>query len=910
MEKFDLETENTKLIDNSNMNLIEIKRLIAFMKIFVENFNLIISNFQKQLANPQQILYESILITNMNGMYNYFLSIMENSGNLMNRIVNDIISPLEQFLETQTSIYKDNLSRLGNLIGNYNKCKTLLNYSKNNYYYSSNEYYKFKNKNQGLIHLNKDLIDKSIQMKSKVNANELLYKYEVEKYNIIISKFNVLYKQLNDDVKSNEESRISFLKATIDRFKIIYEEFTTGLVNYKNIIENYSSDDICEKDKKYFNHEITKYYRGKTDRLQNEKFISFNEYIPQNPNLNDIVFENVYNEIKLFPLLKEEEENKFINLIINELLKENEIQISNITKALEQMKNQESSFAKKLLDNFLDKKKVSSSLKFTNLKNMEHFSNILCFISTLNDNINDPNFPINFKIIFLAERIFYQNKTTGDKIYLCAQLSKNKYFRTKRFWENVIELKLASKLEDHIERLKNLILPEEKNSKGGLFGKFLGGKNDIHKTSIVGVNKISKLLKNYNTIEDSKVPIIDRMATNELISIIRENIPSFCNFNFYPDECLEMINDFTRKYNINKEYITFFFSYFSVSNFTVRKLLPNEDTYTFKKNKFKKNYSQEQKYLVLISESLKYLNKSDYLNLLLLSKKSNKKLSKKIYKIILTKKDTSIKTRLNIWNNILGISELKKKYNYQEMLNSPCDEKVSLDIKLDVLRTNFKNEQNEEAQNKISNVLNSVAKLNGEIKYCQGMNYIVSFLLEILSEEEAFYIFLSFFQSTEYPLIFEKDLEKLQSFFYIFQRLISLFEPELSILFNANGVNANIFLPPWFITLFLSSRQYMNQSDTPIALIRILDNFIVGGWKSLMKVGIFVLHFCEEEIKNLKYENMLSYLNNDIKKYNLFIDDKIPELEKCFDDKRITKNLIKFIEDEYKQENKIKELKL
>lgn len=72
MEKFDLETENTKLIDNSNMNLIEIKRLIAFMKIFVENFNLIISNFQKQLANPQQILYESILITNMNGMYNYF----------------------------------------------------------------------------------------------------------------------------------------------------------------------------------------------------------------------------------------------------------------------------------------------------------------------------------------------------------------------------------------------------------------------------------------------------------------------------------------------------------------------------------------------------------------------------------------------------------------------------------------------------------------------------------------------------------------------------------------------------------------------------------------------------------------------------------------------------------------------
>ena len=61
------------------------------------------------------------------------------------------------------------------------------------------------------------------------------------------------------------------------------------------------------------------------------------------------------------------------------------------------MKNQESSFAKKLLDNFLDKKKVSSSLKFTNLKNMEHFSNLLSYISISNNNVSNPLFKVNFK---------------------------------------------------------------------------------------------------------------------------------------------------------------------------------------------------------------------------------------------------------------------------------------------------------------------------------------------------------------------------------------------------------------------------------------------------------------------------------------------------------------------------------
>ena len=211
---------------------------------------------------------------------------------------------------------------------------------------------------------------------------------------------------------------------------------------------------------------------------------------------------------------------------------------------------------------------------------------------------------------------------------------------------------------------------------------------------------------------------------------------------------------------------------------------------------------------------------------------------------------------------------------------------------------------------KISNILNAVSKLNGDIKYCQGMNYIVSFILEITNEEEAFYIFLSFFKSTEYPIIFDKDLEKLKIFFYIFQRLISLIEPELSIYFNSNSINANIFLPPWFITLFLSSRQFMNQNETPISLIRILDNFIVSGWKSLMKVGIFILHSGEDDIYKLKNESLLSYLINDIKKYDLFSDNKINELEKCFNDSKITKRLIKFIEEEYKQDNKLKDIKI
>ena len=43
MQKLTFESVNNELIKNSRMNIIEIKRLINFMKIFIHNFNSLIN---------------------------------------------------------------------------------------------------------------------------------------------------------------------------------------------------------------------------------------------------------------------------------------------------------------------------------------------------------------------------------------------------------------------------------------------------------------------------------------------------------------------------------------------------------------------------------------------------------------------------------------------------------------------------------------------------------------------------------------------------------------------------------------------------------------------------------------------------------------------------------------------------
>ena len=301
---------------------------------------------------------------------------------------------------------------------------------------------------------------------------------------------------------------------------------------------------------------------------------------------------------------------------------------------------------------------------------------------------------------------------------------------------------------------------------------------------------------------------------------------------------------------------------------------------------------------------------SDYNNLLLCSKLFHKKLSKTIYKYILKQKNLSMKIRLSIWHNLLGISALKKKYNYKEVLSNANDEKVKHEIELDVIRTTVGAVENpEKTREQITNVLLAVSHLNREIKYCQGMNFVVQLLYELYGEEEAFYIFLAFFINTEYYLIFAKDLEELKILFYVFRRVISLLEPEISNYFNSNGVDVHFFVPPWFITLFTSShQQFKGEKDNSQILIRILDNFIVSGLKSIMEVGCVALHYYENVLMSKKYEDMMQFLINDMLRSDFFSKKNTDYIENFFTNK-ISKKLVKNIEEEFRQDQKLNQKK-
>ena len=236
-----------------------------------------------------------------------------------------------------------------------------------------------------------------------------------------------------------------------------------------------------------------------------------------------------------------------------------------------------------------------------------------------------------------------------------------------------------------------------------------------------------------------------------------------------------------------------------------------------------------------------------------MNKNYYEKLSSIFFKnILLKKKDLPLDIRLNIWKNILKIVNIlsfiqnyfKSVNNYSEILkqvNISSQQLINEIITLDVHRTFFEHDtENKRTVSNllfqaISNILKAVAFQKPQINYCQGMNYIASFIFQIFNnEEESFYFMLSLFENTDFCNIFLDDLNKLKQYFYVFDRLLSLYLPELhsyfkvlNFNFQLNQIIVSYFCSPWFITLFTNTYQYIGDNSHPKLILRIWDEFFL-----------------------------------------------------------------------------------
>ena len=730
--------------------------------------------------------------------------------------------------------------------------------------------------------------DDFIKIKSQRDNAAQVYQYEVNQTNQLYNMYNQQYRVLHQKLLSNEESRMSFIKDCMNKSSMYINDFQK-LQN--ELIENIKS----LNSKININNEIERIKKNFKFSIYGERFIKeeFKPYISLNK--NKIHNENEFQIInsRLDNNLEANTEINFLSTFIKQICSEKEVEVTYISQIMNNI-YEDNNFAKEFIDYFISIKK-SPFFILSNMNNLLHLSNILNTISLNFDRKNQDVYTVNFAIIYLSQKTYCYIPEKKEKFYLCAILSQNKFYLTKTFWAELIEFKLIKKLEEHVEHLMkiDIMRQEEESSAQKIMKGIFSLKNSIYDVLNLEENKnnnqkylleqigISKKIIGYKKLPEFKKTYLDQFAQNEIHNILKEFIVHISNFNLKNENSINMIIEIATKFKISNEKISYYASSIEAWSHSIKKRLPQQKNNPSIKVKIKdikekridlilskypikekiSEIKEEQKLLIVI-ETAKFLPLNNQINIFLLSKYYYKNARKKIFKDFLDRKKLSLKEKIKIWYCLLKVSETKKKYNYKEIIEKIKNDKtkslipnnVLEIIKLDVRRTSFKNniEENKEL---LSNILKGIAFIKPKLNYCQGMNFIASFIFHLLeNEEESFYLMTSIVEQTEFSSIFMEDLQRLKTFFFIFDKLINIYVPEVYQVFKSSNVIVDYFCPPWFLTLFSNTVNFIDKNNAPKVILKIWDDFFLKGWKALIITGLSIIKNFENELIKLKYD--------------------------------------------------------
>ena len=761
------------------------------------------------------------------------------------------------------------------------------------------------------------------------DGHEQIYKSELSKMNKTLEENESKYLQIITSLKNEENNKINFIKEVFNKYYNVRNEYIQNENDYLTRLAKMSIEIDLKKDIEKYDISMS-FLKDNHKRFLNEQFLNYEVFKKNlekknNVNNNSTMIKIVDNNSKILGFESSTSFDSFEikRLRIEKLNIEKDTKLEELVEKMLKSKDiiskEEKEYILKLIES--DSKMAryfiyivsnyyedNMFLKLLSLENLEHFSDILNSILD-NSKKNKENFDLSYIIIYISEKTIYFNPDNlFNKRYLCKLLSENKIFN-REFWTNLINNKIETvakvRVNVEVEKNEKETNIENSNLKSGM-SFFKNIKKMINKSKIQENRKIeSEIL--YSQIYEEKLPTY-------AVEVLEDYIKHFTNFNFDINESMQLIAEFSLKYKFDNAYVTYFMAELNSNMFTISNRLDEIEkkvdyTALYFNKKIKLNKIQDIKIKSLIY-SMKYLNLKEMIPILTLNKFSNEKIKRILFKNILLKyHNMDIKTHINIWKILLKYNKIKGKYNYKKIIEEIKKNPDSIEtkdvIKLDVMRTLFLKDV-ELNREKIENILKAVAKESPNITYCQGMNYIAAFLLNITNDEEdSFYIFLSLLFSTEYGQLFINDLERLKKYFYVFERLINIFLPELYFYFIHNNINVSFFCSSWFITLFTNAFQYNTNMENPKIFLRIWDLFIFSGWKSIIKIGIAIIKHFEPKLLSLTDEGLLHFLLNDIIKSGFFENENFDTLMFITINFKIEGGLISNIENEYDIKNKI-----
>ena len=995
---------NSLLSDYSRMK----EQFLKNMKLSLNNLN---SEIKKPINSIYTLKYVSSLEKNTKKIINFLEEVFSKESRENDLLQSEIVSPLNGFIKHLNNQNSLLFNEFNSCIDEIYKQKKKYDLSKDNYINCGKQITILAEK---INNLGNDDSYEVKELNNNLNGLKAKFqKYYIE-YKDCVSYTNKLYNEKNKEyfsyllkLKETEDSKETFINFYFEKFDNYLKNKIKTLTNFENgfneIVPNPEIEKkIKNKRKEEFNEQLNNFVidKEKQIRIKNEEFIDYDTYKKQ---LSALINQN-----RMY--LKEDTKNNRINFNPQEILINtiDSTSISSINKkgSQEFVFNQEESllmeniflleeidtfktekliskiqvnfeYAQNIIDKVLERYTSSIGVQILNENNFIKFGKIINGI-LLNNEIQNNLFEINFAIIYIAEKTFYQNSENPFyKRYLCKLLSElNEDIKSKEYWFKLLSIRIQITLEEEANKKSKKIFKEEKKKllmeeKNKQKNESINN-NELNKDKEINKNPIDKKRNSaifdkgkkifglgfvgmvgnlfgkdsQSSLEEKEKKEKENLRKKEIynevynkiskdiaLKMIKDFIVHFSCFCVESYDVIDIITDISNKYKIigEEKQIKYFIAIFNSNMYSIKntkfKIISEyiDKNITHLSKFMNKNYLQgssniKNKSQILLNV-MKYLPITEYKNIITVNKTFFNLIINILYSNLLINVDENIpeeyikrnplpnvwknpELRLKIWKYLL---HFKNDINYKQLIIDIQKKENHIEffdlIEMDVKRMWFE-ENADEIRKSLNNILCGLAFLHPKIGYSQGMNCIASLLYDVCgSEEEAFNIFNCLLISTDYGDLYYNNLKRLNKYFYVFERLIFIYLPEVYLHLTSTKISPKFFISPWFITLFTNAYKSIKGKDKPKVLIWILDCFIIGGWRAINKIGLCLMKHFERKILNMDTDELLHFLINDIINYDFFKNENYNGLRNIYDNLQIENGLIENIENEYEIKN-------
>eukprot|EP01022_Parablepharisma_sp_SALTPOND_P016298 TRINITY_DN236_c0_g1_i1.p1 TRINITY_DN236_c0_g1~~TRINITY_DN236_c0_g1_i1.p1 ORF type:complete len:868 (+),score=80.93 TRINITY_DN236_c0_g1_i1:1726-4329(+) len=729
---------------------------------------------------------------------------------ICSRYNSEIIEPFELFIGHYEQSNKVFLKECTKVLETLGQQRTKVRKAKDKY---------IKSHQKPTTEVDEDIIK---QRKRAMSEARDEYSQQVALLNAYISEKEPYYKKRLESIQQNEENRIEFMRKHFADFynvsQILVQEFTHMHAGLKKVLEIVNP----MGDLQLFVTSVTKtpkvnvFEKANFDILEGTSTNSAEGTNSRSTSLrkDDSGSDNEAGDLA-------EEVETFMKSVWTKLLASKDVDAGERTRLAELLKME------KCRENFLQNfAKQMRKQQVTNYECFAQAGDILNLMLSHASQQGKETLGSELSVVVTMGGLLYctspPEKFMKSTVFLRDLLSTHSVWKSKETWQAVIQYRLSRSMS----QVKTSIHERREEKSAGLVKRVLDVSAKLFK------NK-DKELEEFEVKEAREEAGKRAVIYSDLIIIAMELALMDVN----PDVAREVLTQFSLNYKLDHEKVyQMLCDYESARSLKRIQDPPIEGQQKAQKGKTERTMAKYSfhKYGIILKHSVNYLSDPQTLcNLLKSSKLFNSKLKHLVYKKIVPMSSIMNKHRPQIWAGLLSnasLISLQREYDKLKegklKMFQATNKSIEEVIRLDVSRSFHIHA--ESTQTSIMNILRCYAMHNPELEYCQGMNFLAGIVFLIYQNESlAFSIFAELVKSHGLSNIYKQDVPLLRMYLHQMTRIIAIFLPNLHRHLLEEGIGANHFCAPWFLTAFTFILQHTKAPVIPPLLLDIFDTFLL-----------------------------------------------------------------------------------